>query len=96
MGMVLVGKYLVGAVGTACASNAVPEWRVSWFLHESPSGNGRDWKIIGYGAHPGVFGDIVEADAAALELGISRARELQGNEGLQPVRWGFPFPEVPQ
>ncbi|GGA21933.1 hypothetical protein [Dyella nitratireducens] len=93
-GAVLVGMFLVTSVETGTAGANGVEWRSTWCLHRSPSGNGRDWQRHELLPTAGSFTKREHAVNAGMEAGIIRAREIQGNESLQPQAWRLPFPEV--
>ena len=91
----LVGKYLVWGVESGTrGTNGNREWRAEWCIHHSPSGNGRDWQTLKRGPVEGIFTNVHDAVSAGYKEGVKRARELQGDDTLEPVDWCHPFPDV--
>jgi hypothetical protein len=90
----LVGKYLVSSVDHGIPGAHGVEWRSTWHLSVSPSGDGRDWQLHEHGLVDGVFTTVRAAVEAAELAGVKRAREIQGDDSLQPREWRLPFPEV--
>jgi hypothetical protein len=91
----LVGKYLVCEVATGYTNKRAIWWRATWFLHQSPSGTGRDWEVFENGEERGPFTTERHAIAAAHATGVTRARVIQNDMHLRELSWRPPFPDVP-
>jgi hypothetical protein len=90
----LVGKYLVSEVATGYTNKCANWWRATWFLHQSPSGSGRDWEVFEHGEERGPFATAQNATTAAHTAGIERARVIQNDMNLRELSWRPPSPEA--
>jgi hypothetical protein len=90
----LVGKILVGEVATGYLEGQRSKWRATWFVHHSPSGNGRDWEVLDHGDVPGPFESRQQALAEAHKVGVDHARIRQGDMDIPEQDWRAPFPSL--
>lgn len=84
---VLVGIYLLDFASMEAAQDRPDAWVGVWSLFRSPSGDRRDWVALIDGRTQGVYDSRELACLAAQDAGASVARQLQADEGLEPMYW---------
>ncbi|WP_430391589.1 hypothetical protein [Dyella sp. 20L07] len=84
---VRVGKYLVQGKSVATNGNDRVFWMGAWTIFRSPSGNGQDWESLVDGKVSQVFSTTKAAVDAGEAQGAERARELQSDDWLEPMKW---------
>lgn len=88
---VLVGIYLVQGDAFDVVREGKTFWTGTWTLFRSPLMNRADWEALTSGEASAIFESSAPAMLAGEDTGVAFARELQGDDGLEPMRW----PDVP-
>jgi len=84
---VLVGIYLVQGGAFDIVREGKTFWTGTWTLFRSPLMNRADWEALTSGEASAIFESSVPAMQAGEDTGVAFARELQGDDGLEPVTW---------
>lgn len=89
----LIGIYLLQVqILDMAKPHGTAAWMASWTLFRSPTGRRNDWEPLVQRETSATYVKDTEARHAALEQGISFARQLQGDDCLEPMRWDEPAP----
>ena len=84
---VLVGIYLVQCVSIEVELDGETTWIGAWTLSRSPSGNRHDWEPLAEVTTSQQFANAESACRAGEEEGTALARQLQGDDCLEPMSW---------
>ncbi len=84
---VLVGIYLLQVEPVEVTRHGASSWMANWTLLRSPSGNRLDWVALTRRDTASTFACEADALHAGEAEGATFARMLQGDEGLEPIRW---------
>jgi hypothetical protein len=84
---VLVGIYLVQGDLFEIVREGRSLWTGTWTLFRSPWMNRADWEALTSGETAACFDSPEHAVQAGTEEGVAFARELQGDDGLEPMTW---------
>jgi hypothetical protein len=84
---VLIGIYLVQGDAFEVARDGKTLWTGTWTLFRSPQMNRADWEPLTSGEAAALFETSTLAVHGGEESGVAFARELQGDDGLEPMAW---------
>jgi hypothetical protein len=84
---VLVGIYLLRVESVEIPRDGASSWTAAWTLLRSSSGNQLDWEPLTRRDIERTFARETDALRAGENEGATFARMLQGDEGLEPMRW---------
>ena len=84
---VLVGIYLVQSDLFEIVRDGRAIWTGTWTLFRSPWMNRQDWEALTSGETAACFDSPELAIQAGEDEGVTFARELQGDDGLEPMVW---------
>ncbi|AIF47667.1 hypothetical protein [Dyella japonica] len=84
---VLVGIYLIQGDAVDIVRNGKTLWTGTWTLFRSPGMNRTAWEPLANGEVPTWFVSPGMAARAGEDEGVAFARELQGDDGLEPMSW---------
>lgn len=62
-------------------------WIGAWTVSRSPSGNRQDWEALLHATTPQSFANVESAHRAGEDEGTAFARQLQGDDCLEPTLW---------
>lgn len=84
---VLVGIYLVQGDAFEVVRDGKTWWTGTWTLFRSPQMNRADWEALTDGEASTLCASSPLAMQAGEEAGVAFARDLQGDDGLEPMTW---------
>jgi hypothetical protein len=84
---VLVGIYLIEGDAFEVVRDGKTFWVGAWTLFRSPMMNRDDWEPLTTGEAPELYPSSFAATRAGQDNGVAFARELQGDDGLEPMMW---------
>jgi hypothetical protein len=84
---VLVGIYLVQGDAFEVVRDGKTCWTGTWTLFRSPLMNRADWEPLTDAEVPALFASSSLAIQAGEDAGVIFARDLQGDDGLEPMIW---------
>ncbi|MDR3446000.1 hypothetical protein [Dyella sp.] len=84
---VLVGIYLIQGDAFDVVRDGKTSWTGTWTLFRSPGVNRTQWESLTGGETSTSFTTPVLAALAGEDDGVSFARMLQGDDGLEPMTW---------
>lgn len=84
---VLVGIYLVQSVSIEVELDSETVWRGCWTVSRSPSGLRHDWEPLTGATTSQEFANAEDARRAGQDEGTAFARQLQGDDCLEPMAW---------
>ena len=85
--VVLVGIYLVQCVSVEVEHEGETVWKGAWTVSRSPSGHRHDWEPLTRGTTSQSFTSAESAHRAAEDEATAFARQLQGDDCLEPISW---------
>jgi len=92
---VLVGIYLLRVESVEIPRDGASSWAATWMLLRSPSGNQLDWEPLMRRDTERTFAHEADALRAGENEGVTFARMLQADEGLEPMTWNEVHEAVP-
>jgi hypothetical protein len=84
---VLVGVYLIQGDAFDVVRHGKTLWTGTWTLFRSPGLNRKDWEPLTSGEALTLFATPGLASQAGEDEGVAFARQLQGDDGLEPMAW---------
>jgi len=84
---VLVGIYLIQGDASNVARLGKASWAGTWTLFRSPRLNRKDWEPLTSGETSSRFASPAMAARAGEDEGVAFARQLQSDDGLEPMAW---------
>lgn len=84
---VLVGIYLIQGDAFDIVRKGKTLWTGTWTLFRSPGMDRKHWEPLTSGEAATLFATPAMAARAGEEEGVAFARELQGDDGLEPMQW---------
>ncbi|QNK00792.1 hypothetical protein [Dyella telluris] len=84
---VLVGIYLIQGDAFDIVRQGKTQWTGTWTLFRSPGLDRTHWEPLTSGEAATLFATAAMAARAGEDEGVAFARELQGDDGLEPMLW---------